>query len=96
MDLKQAIQKLKTEGFARVDVREDPPKKFYGEHTHDSKAAYVVLEGELAFTMEGKTYTLKEDHRIDVKPNTIHFLKTGSKGCWYLVCQVAPAAEDPA
>ncbi len=85
MELSEAIEILKHEGFGNVYVQEDGPHKFYPEHTHETKVAHVILEGQMALTSEGETHTLKEGDRFDVPANAVHFAKIGPKGCRYLV-----------
>lgn len=85
MDLNDAKQKLREEGFASVYVQEDRPRTFYPEHVHPVKTAHVILDGAMSITMEGKTHVLKSGYRFDVPANIAHYAKIGPHGCRYLI-----------
>ena len=78
-------QQLKSEGFRRTYTWEDSPNTFYPEHTHSTETAHIVLDGELALTMNGKTRVYRVGERCDVPSGATHSARMGSAGCRYLI-----------
>jgi mannose-6-phosphate isomerase-like protein (cupin superfamily) len=92
MNVKEWEKKLRAEGFAHFFTRQDGPKAFYPEHTHALRTTHVILDGEMALTLEGRTRTVKSGERLDVPANTVHSARMGPAGCRYLVGE----EENPA
>jgi quercetin dioxygenase-like cupin family protein len=78
-------QQLKSEGFQRTYAWQDEPNAFYPQHTHPTETAHVVLEGELALTMNGLTRVYHTGERCDVPSVAVHSARMGAKGCRYLI-----------
>lgn len=78
-------QQLKSEGFGRTYTWEDSPNAFYPEHTHSTETAHIVLDGELALTMNGKTRVYRAGERCDVPSGAVHSARMGATGCRYLI-----------
>jgi quercetin dioxygenase-like cupin family protein len=78
-------QQLKSEGFRRTYTWEDSPHAFYSEHTHPTETAHIVLDGELALTMNGVTRVYRTGERCDVPSGAVHAARMGSAGCRYLI-----------
>ena len=81
----QAIKKLEKEGFNHVYVHEDPPGKFYNEHTHGGLTAHIILEGEMCLTTDDGPKIYKKGDRVDVPANTRHSAQMGPTGCRYVI-----------
>ena len=77
--------KLKAEGFVKVYVWEDDAVTYYPDHTHDKLSAHIIVEGEMAITMDGKTFKVKSGGRFDVPAYTVHSAKIGERGCRYII-----------
>lgn len=78
-------EQLKSEGFRRTYAWENDPHAFYPEHTHSTETAHIVLDGELALTMNGKTRVYPAGERCDVPSGVVHSARMGSGGCRYLI-----------
>jgi quercetin dioxygenase-like cupin family protein len=85
MDERELTEQLKREGFGDTYVWEDRPNAFYPEHTHDSETAHIILSGEIALTIAGRTETYRAGSRCDVPARTLHSAKMGPNGCRYLI-----------
>ncbi len=85
MTEKEWERQLRQEGFHRVYVWQDGPNASYPDHTHAATTAHVMLEGEMALTMAGKTQTFRSGERCDVPAGTVHSAKMGPRGCKYIV-----------
>jgi len=48
-------QQLEAEGFTTTYSWQDGANAFYPEHTHSSETAHIILDGDLALTMNGST-----------------------------------------
>ena len=82
---KEYEQQLRHEGFTRVFVWRDEANVFYPDHTHGGTTAHIILEGEIALTIQGRTQTFKAGDRCDVPANTVHSARIGTKGCQYII-----------
>lgn len=76
---------LHSEGFRRTYVWQDGPGAFYAEHTHPTETAHIILEGEMALTMNGGMRVYRQGERCDVPAGTEHCARMGPKGCRYLI-----------
>jgi mannose-6-phosphate isomerase-like protein (cupin superfamily) len=85
MNEQQLTAQLRREGFTHTCVWEDSPNAFYPEHTHPMETAHIILEGQMAVTMGGKSQTFYAGDRCDVPAGTIHSAKMGARGCRYLI-----------
>ncbi len=66
---------------AMLTYFEMAPDTQFPEHSHEAEQITLVLEGELTFTYEGKTVTLKPGEVIAIPSNVKHSAKTGSMPC---------------
>lgn len=85
MTEEELSQQLKSEGFRTTYAWQDGPHAFYPEHTHPSETAHIVLDGELALTMNGSTRVYRAGERCDVPSGAVHSARMGAKGCRYLI-----------
>ena len=76
---------LKREGFSRTYVWEDGPHARYGNHTHPTETAHIILSGEMTLTMDGKSNTYHVGERCDVPANALHSAVMGPCGCRYVI-----------
>lgn len=78
-------QRLIDEGFTHVFVHSDQPGFVYGEHTHPTDHAQIVLEGEITVAMAGRSRTYGPGERCDVPAGRGHSARIGAEGCTYLI-----------
>lgn len=78
-------RRLKSEGFRRTYACQDDPGAFYPEHTHPTETAHIILEGELALTMNGGTRVYRVGERCDGPAGAAHSARMGPSGCRYLI-----------
>ena len=58
------------------------PNQSHPVHHHKIKnETFHILQGELTLTLNGKNKNLKPGDIIDIKKNSYHKFKAGSKGC---------------
>jgi quercetin dioxygenase-like cupin family protein len=81
----QLRKQLESEGFAHTFVWQDGPRAHYPDHTHAGLTAHIILGGEMALTMDGKSQTYRVGERCDVPAGTVHSAQMGPHGCRYLV-----------
>ncbi len=82
---KEYRKQLEAEGFSHTFVWQDGPNAFYPDHTHAGLTAHIILNGEMALTMNGKSQTYRAGQRCDVPAGAVHSAKMGAIGCRYLV-----------
>jgi quercetin dioxygenase-like cupin family protein len=79
------ISQLQHEGFSHTYTWEDVPNARYGNHTHPTDTAHIVLSGQMTLTTAGKSNTYYAGDRCDVPANTVHSALMGPRGCRYLI-----------
>jgi len=85
MDVSELESQLWSEGFAHTFVWQDGPHAFYPDHTHAGLTAHIVLDGEMAVTMNGAAQIYRVGDRFDVPAGAVHSARMGPHGCRYLV-----------
>ncbi len=80
-----AIRTLEREGFARVYVWQDGPGAVYGDHTHATLSAHIIVSGEMILTQGGVTRTYRAGERVDVPAGAVHSARMGPAGCRYVI-----------
>ena len=65
--------------------------KTNNEHVHSDVELFFVVDGEVDFTMEGKTYLLKKDDFLIVNVDTLHGYK--ARGELLTFCVHVPYSE---
>ncbi len=85
MNLAELEKQLRQEGFRRTYVWQDGPNASYPEHAHPTETAHIILEGEMAVTMNGETRTFRAGERCDVAAGARHAARMGPAGCRYLI-----------
>ena len=85
MDVRELESQLRSEGFAHTFVWQDGPHAFYPDHTHAGLTAHILLDGEMAVTMNGAAQTCRAGDRFDVPTGAVHSARMGPHGCRYLV-----------
>jgi quercetin dioxygenase-like cupin family protein len=85
MNITELERQLRSEGFCHTYVWEDGPDCRYSEHTHRTDTAHIILEGEMALTMSGRTATYRVGERCDVPAGAVHAAHMGPSGCRYLI-----------
>lgn len=79
------VARLKTEGYGHVFVWRDAPGATYPPHTHAGDTAHVVMDGEIAITVDGETKVYGPGERFDVPAGQVHSARAGPHGCVYVV-----------
>ena len=82
---KDYLKQLAAEGFSHMFVWQDGPNAFYTDHTHAGLTAHIILDGEMALTMNGRSQTYRIGERCDVPAGAVHSARMGANGCRYLV-----------
>ena len=78
-------EKLESEGYRTIYVVHDEAHKFYTDHTHDTDAMHILLEGDMIVTVDGETSMYKAGDRFETKPHQVHSARMGQYGCSYIV-----------
>ena len=78
-------KQLEAEGFSHTFVSQDGPNALYADHTHAGLTAHIILDGEMALTMNGQSQTYHIGERCDVPAGAVHSARMGATGCRYLV-----------
>ena len=79
------ISQLKSEGYQKVYTWDAKPNESDSNHTHPHDTALIVLEGEIAITIGGKSHLLKPGDRFNIPKETLHSGFCGPDGCKYVV-----------
>lgn len=85
MDEQELAKQLRAEGFSTTYVWQDRPGAFYPDHTHPTETAHIILDGEMALTVEGASKTYRAGERCDVPAGAVHSARMGPAGCRYLI-----------
>lgn len=81
----EAMRTLEREGFARVYAWQDSPGAVYGDHTHATLSAHIIIAGEMTLTQGGVTRTYGAGERVDVPAGAVHSARMGPSGCRYVI-----------
>jgi len=84
-DERSLERQLQSEGFATTYVWQDGPNAEYPDHAHETDTAHIILAGEIALTMNGRSQTYRAGERCDVPAGAVHSAKVGPQGCRYLI-----------
>lgn len=85
MNLPELERKLQIEGFLNTYVWQDGPDQVYGEHTHPTETAHIILQGEMTLTVNGQSTTYRAGEQCDVPGGAVHTARMGPAGCRYLI-----------
>ena len=77
-------ERLEGEGFS-VWRWSDSPAATYTPHRHDHDESLWLVEGEIAFGVGEKSYSLKPGDRLMLPKGTVHTAKAGPDGATYLI-----------
>jgi len=66
---------------AMLTYFEMSPNTRFPEHSHEAEQITLVLEGEMTFTYEGRTETLRPGDTIAIPSNVKHAVTTGPAPC---------------
>ena len=76
---------LAKDGYIKVHKQHDGAGVHYPPHTHETKTAHVIIEGEMTLISDAKSEVYHPGDRIDVPASTFHEATMGPAGCVYLV-----------
>ncbi len=85
MDETELIARLRREGFSLVYAWEDVANAHYGDHTHTTETAHIILNGEMTLILDCQSHTYRPGDRCDVPRNAVHSAIMGPRGCRYLM-----------
>ena len=71
-----------------------PPGGGPPPHRHDFEEAFMLLEGELAFTFRGETRTVAAPATVAVPANAPHSFANASTETAHMLCLCTPAGQD--
>ena len=77
-------ERLDADGFEAFVWRDDPGAD-YAPHAHDHDESLWVIEGEIVFGAEGRTFHLGPGDRLMLPKGTVHTARTGSSGARYFI-----------
>ena len=77
-------ERLDADGFEAFVWRDDPGAD-YAPHAHDHDESLWVIEGEIVFGAEGRTFHLGPGDRLMLPKGTVHTACAGSSGARYLI-----------
>ena len=63
-------------------------------HRHDFEEMFTLLEGELDFTIRGKTQTVKAGTTVNIPANAPHVFKNNSGNTTHMLCLCSPAGQE--
>lgn len=66
---------------AMLTYFEMAPNTQFPDHSHEAEQITLVLEGEMTFTYDGNTITLRQGEVIAIPSNVKHSARTGSAPC---------------
>lgn len=81
----EAKQTLVREGFAEVYVWEDGPGAVYGDHTHATLSAHIVVRGDITLVQGCVATTYGPGERVDVPAGAVHSARVGPRGYRYVI-----------
>ena len=85
MDRDRFEARLKAEGYPEIRTNELPPDRRNPEHSHPFDVLALVLEGEIALTVDGETSTYRAGDEFSMKAGCPHIESIGPAGVRYLV-----------
>ena len=77
-------ERLHADGFEAFVWRDDPGAD-YAPHAHDHDESLWVIEGEIVFGAEGRSFHLGPGDRLMLPKGTVHTAHAGSAGARYLI-----------
>jgi quercetin dioxygenase-like cupin family protein len=79
-------RRLEADGFD-VFAWQDGPDARYTAHHHDHDESIWVVDGELTFGIDGRSYRLGPGDRLMLPARTVHTAAGGPTGAAYLIGQ---------
>jgi uncharacterized cupin superfamily protein len=85
-------QALRSDGFTEVLTKSMPAGTHNDEHAHPFEVRALVLDGEIALTVDGVKRTYREGEVFTMPAGHPHVEDVGQLGVRYLVGRKQPAA----
>jgi quercetin dioxygenase-like cupin family protein len=79
-------RRLEADGFEVFRWRDDAGAD-YQPHAHDHDESLWVIQGEITFGIDGRSYALGPGDRLMLPRGTVHTAYTGADPCLYLIGQ---------
>ena len=79
--------------FCLIDMH-IPPGGGPSPHRHDFEESFTLLEGELAFTLRGRTLTAQAGDTIHIPANAPHQFHNASDAAVRLLCICSPSGQE--
>jgi quercetin dioxygenase-like cupin family protein len=87
-------QRLRSEGFIEGDVKALEPGKTMAAHEHPFDVCGLVLDGEIALTIEGTETSYGPGDVFTMAAGCVHAEKIGADGVRYLIGRRHPCPES--
>jgi quercetin dioxygenase-like cupin family protein len=85
MDTVSFKQRLRRDGFIEGDVKALEPGRVMAEHDHPFDVCGLVLDGEIALTVDGTETCYRPGEIFTMDAGCVHAEKIGAAGVRYLV-----------
>ncbi len=92
MNAAQFSERLVAEGFGEIVTVERPPGGALDEHTHPFEAKALILDGEIAIEIDGRTEVFRTGQLFHLPAGMPHAEHYGPAGVRYLVGRKWPEA----
>ena len=76
--------RLAADGFDAFEWT-DAPGADYAPHAHDHDESLWVIDGEIVFGADGRTFRLGPGDRLMLPKGTVHTARAGSAGARYFI-----------
>jgi len=84
IDLTQIENNWRARGFS-FGIWTDPAGQLWKDYVHETDELFMVLEGDVELTMQGKTMLLKSGEEILIPARAVHTVRTkGPSGSRWL------------
>jgi quercetin dioxygenase-like cupin family protein len=94
MDTGAFRQRLRREGYIEGDAKYLEPGMINAEHDHACDICGLVLEGEIALTIEGVETCYRPGEVFTMPAGCVHAEKIGAAGVRYVIGRRHPAPES--
>lgn len=94
MDKKAFSQRLRRDGYVEGDAKFLEPGMVNPEHEHPFDVCGLVLDGEIALTIEGTETPYRAGEIFTMAAGCVHAEKIGAAGVRYVIGRRHPTPES--
>jgi quercetin dioxygenase-like cupin family protein len=94
MDTRAFSQRLRREGYIEGDAKFLEPGMINAEHDHPFDVCGLVLDGEIALTIEGTETCYRRGEVFSMPAGCAHAEKIGADGVRYVIGRRHPTPES--